>query len=191
MEHFHNNDEIFGENWFSYAEFYKDMVEKAPNDAVFVELGAWKGRSTCCMAVEIINSKKTIDFYTVDSWKYVPSTEQPVSSQDMFDEVYREFRKNIMPVKSFVEPIVSYSYMAAGLFSDASIDFVFIDASHQFEDVSRDIRKWFPKLKKGGIIAGHDFFTSVHPGVKRAVEGFFPEDSIKTIPEQNVWYVET
>lgn len=49
------------------------------------------------------------------------------------------------------------SVAAANDFSDGSLDFVYIDANHSYQFVKRDIDAWCPKVRKGGIIGGHDF----------------------------------
>lgn len=64
MEHFYQN---IGEDWFTYPNLYKEMVEKSSNGSLFVEVGSWKGRSASFMAVEILNSKKDIKFDCVDT----------------------------------------------------------------------------------------------------------------------------
>ena len=58
MEHFYRN--IPG--WFSYEYVYKDIVEQADDDSLFVEIGSYKGMSTAFMSVEIINSGKKYSF---------------------------------------------------------------------------------------------------------------------------------
>jgi predicted O-methyltransferase YrrM len=186
MKHFY---EDIGENWFSYAQFYHDMVQKLKDGSRIAEIGCWKGRSSVCLGVEIVNSHKAIDFYCIDSWKYVKSTEQPVSSQEMFDIVYYEFLQNIRPIDSYINVIRDNSIDASTLFQKEFFDFIFIDASHHYSDVFNDNKYWLPKLKPGGIIAGHDYFTDVHPGVKEAVDETYGK-LVKTIPEQNVWYYE-
>jgi hypothetical protein len=183
MIHYYEN---IGENWFSYAAFYQDMIDKIPDCGIVVELGCWKGRSSSCLGVEIINSGKEIELFCVDSWYFTPDTEQPVSSQEEFDKVYSEFLQNTLPIKDVLKIIRNPSFEAVKLFQDNSIDFMFIDASHYYKDVKLDNKLWLPKIKEGGIIAGHDYFTSVHPGVKQAVDECFPD--VETIPEQNVWF---
>lgn len=54
---------------------------------------------------------------------------------------------------------------------DNSVGLVYVDALHEYEDVSKDIALWYPKVMSGGIIAGHDFDICL-PGVVRAVEEF-------------------
>lgn len=45
-------------------------------------------------------------------------------------------------------------------FEDGSLDFVFIDADHSYEAVKQDIEAWYPKVRSGGIVSGHDYFES-------------------------------
>ena len=71
------------------------------------------------------------------------------------------------PVEGLYTPIKEWSDKAAALYADASLDFVFIDAGHTYENASADIRAWLPKVKPGGHIAGHDYGSA--PGVNRAV----------------------
>ena len=60
---------------------------------------------------------------------------------------------------------------AVCLFDNDSVGLVYIDGLHEYEDVSRDISLWYPKVVSGGIIAGHDFDACL-PGVIRAVDEF-------------------
>ena len=51
----------------------------------------------------------------------------------------------------------TYSVEASKLFTDSQLDFVYIDARHDYEGVLEDMNAWWPKLKVGGLFAGHDF----------------------------------
>lgn len=70
--------------------------------------------------------------------------------------------------------IKDYSVFAANKVPDGSLDFVYIDAAHDYENVKLDIEAWAPKVKVGGIIAGDDFydFPSGKGGVMRAATEF-------------------
>lgn len=159
MEHFYTN--LKGENWFTYPNLYREVVEKCNDNqlAHFVEVGSWKGKSACFMAVEIINSSKKIKFDCVDCWTK--------------DEIYNEFIANIVPVRDRINVIRSYSNVAFKSYTDSSLDFVFIDAHHTYESVKEDINCWYSKLKIGGILAGHDYWPETHTeynsSVNRAV----------------------
>jgi glycosyltransferase involved in cell wall biosynthesis len=121
------------------------------------------------MAVEIINSNKDIKFDCVDTWK--GSIEHTAYDVITEEKLYDVFLSNIEPVKQVVNPIRMTSVEASKLYEDNSLDFVFIDASHEYEDVKADILAWLPKVKIGGILAGHDYDT--FEGVNRAVDEIF------------------
>jgi hypothetical protein len=170
MEHFY---EGLGENWFDYQELYSMMVKIFPEKSHFVEVGSWKGMSSTFMAVEIINSEKDIKFDCVDLFEYVES--QNDISKDMCENLYDIFLKNIEPVKHIINPIKDYSLKASKLYENESVDFIFIGASHDYDNVIKDLYAWFPKLKIGGIIAGHDYGCE---GVNKAVNEFFSDKGI-------------
>lgn len=52
---------------------------------------------------------------------------------------------------------------------DEWLEFVFLDGDHRYEAITKDIRAWLPKVRKGGLICGHDF-TPGWPGVMQAVQ---------------------
>jgi len=160
------------DGWFNYEELYSDMVNRFGNDSKFVEVGVWKGKSAAYMAVEIINSGKKIHFDCVDNWEYVDGLQYDIDKSLFGDNLYQEFLSNINPVIHVINPIKSISWEAAKLYDDESIDFVFIDAAHDYESVKKDVTSWLPKVKKQGIIAGHDYIT--HIGVKNAVDEIIP-----------------
>jgi predicted O-methyltransferase YrrM len=166
MEHFYQS---LGENWFTYPGLYSMVVDRFPTNSHFVEVGVWKGMSAAYMAVEIINSGKNIRFDCVDNWEYIDSQEE--IPETMFDNLYETFLNNIEPVKHIITPVRELSWDGAKHYEDESLDFIFIDAAHDYESVKKDITAWFPKIKKGGIISGHDYSWS--PGVREAVNEFF------------------
>lgn len=164
MKHFYKS---LGENWFTYPNLYTEMVNRFES-GTFVEVGVWKGMSAAYMAVEIINSGKPIQLHCVDSWEYLES--QSEIPEHKFSNLYQTFLNNIDPVKNVITPIKSISWEAASLYQNESLEFVFIDAAHDYESVTKDITAWFPKVKKGGVIAGHDY--SWGPQVKKAVDDY-------------------
>lgn len=162
MEHIFTQPQ-FGEDWFTYPKWYKAMVDNAKDGAHFVEVGSWKGKSSAYLAVEIANSGKDIKFDCVDTWEGGPEHVHMDNSQ-----LYEIFISNMKPLEKYYRPIKAKSIDAAKLYEDESLDFVFIDACHSYECVVEDIRAWYPKVKKDGIISGHDYNDS-WPGVVRAV----------------------
>lgn len=156
-----------------FEELYRNAVRMAPAEgALFVEVGAWKGRSAAYMAVEILNSGKKIDFDVVDLW------ERATFLRDLESHPYEparwdEFMANIKPAREGIRWIIGEdSASSAAFVAESSVDFVFIDADHRYEGVLRDIKAWWPTIKPGGVLAGHDH-TVEFPGVEKAVREVF------------------
>jgi SAM-dependent methyltransferase len=173
MEHFYQK---IGEDWFTYPNLYKKIVNDANEKSHFVEVGVWKGRSASFMAVEINNSKKHIKFDCIDTWE--GSVEHQEYDIIVNKKLYDLFLENIEPVKDIINPIKMSSLDAVNLYEDKSLDFVFIDASHEYEDVKKDILAWLPKVKVGGILAGHDY-SQMWDGVVKAVDEIFGTDNLE------------
>jgi FkbM family methyltransferase len=182
MEHFYKT--INSENWFGFDDIYSLVVSKFNDNSHFVEVGVWKGMSACFMAVEIINSGKNIKFDCVDTWEYVDT--QSEIGEHQFENLFEIFKKNIEPVKDKIGIVKSLSWDGAKNYEDHSLDFVFIDAAHDYESVTKDLQSWFPKIKKEGIIAGHAYHFNV--GVYPAVNDFFKDYQIRQI--NSCWIVD-
>ena len=173
--------ENYGEDWFSYPKLYSEMVYKFEDGSHFVELGSWKGKSSCYMATEIANSNKKITFDCIDTWG--GSLEHGEIFKDN-NNLYDLFINNMKHVKDYYRPIRMETVKAHDLYKDQSLDFIFIDADHSYEAIQRDIKNWYPKLKQEGIIAGHDY-TIGWPGVVQAVDEFFGKNNI--ISKYDCW----
>lgn len=132
----------------------------------YVEIGAWKGKSTAFMATEIMNSGKNVKFDVIDTWE--GSLEHNDDEFVKTGTLYEHFLNNMKPVDGYYNPIKMTSLEASKLYDDNSLDFILIDGSHEYEDVKSDILHWYPKLKYGGIIAGDDYHKT-WPGVIKAV----------------------
>ena len=154
--------------WFSSDVLYTDVVRKAEEGAHFVEVGSYEGQSAAFMAVEIINSGKHIKFDCIDTWTHHNNIHDP-------DEAYNTFQNNMKPVEGVYNPIRMDSVEASKLYSDNSLDFVYIDADHSYESVKKDIIAWLPKVKTGGILAGHDYPMI---SVRNAVHEILREENI-------------
>jgi predicted O-methyltransferase YrrM len=182
IKHFYNEPHM-GENYFTFPAMYKAMVEAFPSDSKFVEVGVYKGMSAAFMAVEIINSGKNIKFDCVDNWSnevYANYYDSDANVRAIFDsrdgigdKLFETFEKNIEPVKEAINVIKANSWEAADLYEDESVDFVFIDADHSYDSVVKDLTAWFPKVKNGGILAGHDY--AWHEPIRNAVNTVFGE----------------
>ena len=174
MEHFYTS--IHG--WFDFQNLYSKMVDIHPTESHFIEVGAFYGKSAAYMAVEIANSGKNIKFDVVDTWRGSPEHQKGAWDyrEDMVnDTAYDLFLENMKPAEGYYKPIKLASVEAAKLYEDRSLDFVYIDAAHEYESVKDDIEAWMPKVKIDGYIGGHDYVPNAY-GVYKAVDEKFEKD---------------
>jgi predicted O-methyltransferase YrrM len=152
------------------------LYRKSTEMDTIVELGCWKGRSTHAIA----SGCKGI-VYAIDHFKGSPcdgETAEIAKEQD----IYSIFTENTIQFNNIIVLKMSTTD-ASETFDDKSVDMVFIDAGHNYVNVSTDIKNWLPKAKK--LICGHDF---PHEPVKRAVEETFgkPDGIVGSIWYKNI-----
>lgn len=181
MEHFY--EDVYGFSQGDIFALYKKMVEKFSSGSHFVEVGTFLGKSAVYMAVEIINSGKLIKFDCIDHW--LGSEEHKDNDKVDVDNLYEDFLKNIEPVKGIIKPVRVDSISASKLYKPNSLDFIFIDASHDEQSVKADLTYWMPRLKEDGIIAGDDIGNE---GVANAVKWFFDNEKLDILGRQ--WLVD-
>jgi hypothetical protein len=130
-----------------------------PDCANLVEIGSYRGRSTCCLAFGCRGTKKRV--FAVDSF-----------DGNVWESQYRtpfnEFEQNIQRcgLSSYVEPVKGLSSEVAKTWK-TPIHFLFVDGSHRYEDVLADFADFLPRVVTGGIVAFHDVCES-KPGVWKA-----------------------
>jgi predicted O-methyltransferase YrrM len=147
------------QGWMSETEL-RWLAEAASRSKNIVEIGVYKGRSTCALAA---NTTGTV--YSVDIW----------SECGTDGWYYDVFRANTAHLDN-VAPVNRASIWAAREFAatGARFDMIFIDAAHDEYNVRQDIAAWRPLLAEGGIFCGHDYGFVHWPDVKRVVDEIIP-----------------
>ncbi len=164
--------ELVRSRWASLTKLFKEL-----NFTVGAEVGVERGR----FSKIICQVNPQLKLYVIDCWQTYKGYRDHVS-QERLDEFYLETKTRLTPFNCHI--IRDWSIEAVKRFADESLDFVFIDASHDYEHVKEDIREWSKKVKRGGIVAGHDYIDKMHGityGVKRAVNEWIKENSISPL----------
>jgi hypothetical protein len=160
--------------WFSYDKLYDEAVEKAPFKANFVEVGSWLGKSTNYLVDRIKESKKKIQFTTIDTFKGNLNESYYQKRVESFGgDAFYEFVDNTVISNNYdkFDIIKDTSENASKQFSNDSIDFIMLDGDHSYENTINDIKLWYNKVKPGGYITGDDY--NVFPSVTKAVNDYF------------------
>lgn len=126
---------------------------------LFKELGFKKGAEIGVLkghySAKLCESNPGLKLYSIDAWEFYP-LKNNFRRAWMYPPIYEEAKKRLAPYKNN-EIIRKWSQDAVKDFEDESLDFVFIDANHEFQYITNDIVEWGKKVKKGGIISGHDY----------------------------------
>jgi hypothetical protein len=142
----------------------------------------------------ILSRWKGKKLYLVDPWEEQRDTKYVDRAnvvQAKHDEHYQETLQRMARFKRRVEIIRDYSENAAKRFPANSLDFVYLDARHDYDSVLADLRNWEPKVKVGGLIAGHDYLQGtvnrMPYGVKAAVRHYMNEQGYLTSIVKRTW----
>lgn len=153
--------------FFNYMPFYR-YVATIDRFTRFVEVGVYTGASCAFLARQLLDRGAKFELYAVDLWDQV-NTETDYERQ-VGTPIWNEFIDRLRRDGLFehVRVLKAESAKAAEQFADGSVDFAFIDANHEKPHVIADIKAWLPKIRVGGMLAGHDYGEPC--GVKEAVD---------------------
>jgi len=169
-------------NWEPTYVWTTKFFNEHPDLKVGAEVGVAAGQHIKAIMEETkIEKMYGIDAYMPESW----NVNVPVTS---FDEIYNEVNSMLSSYGDRVELIRKKSTEAAPDFEDGTLDFVFIDAGHDYENCYNDINYWHNRVRKGGYVMGHDWEHVNFPGVMQAVTDHYGDD-VDGVPEPtHVWY---
>lgn len=166
-------------NSFSSRE---SLIENLRPKGKGIEIGVYKGN----FANHILNNCENLELYLLDCWQkqdehvYVDILNS--NNEEMVNCLLETINKNSKYFNR-IKIIKDFSKNAVNFFDDNFFDFIYIDANHSYESSKEDIIKWFPKLKKNGLFAGHDYLNGINGngvfGVKQAVDEFVYENNLK------------
>ena len=167
--------------YFDFPQVYRDAVAWMPDGGTFVEVGSWQGQSLSFLLVEAFNSGKRLKVFGCDHFRGSVGDDQ-LKREVQLKSIVAHCAHNLRRAGYPFSLVHAESKIGAGFFADDSIDYCFIDAGHMYDEVKADLAAWLPKVKSGGIIAGHDFNQVP---VENAVREAFPEKEIEHINERS------
>ncbi len=138
------------------------------------EIGTFRGT----YANVLCSNNPNLKLHCIDSWKIYPGYAD-YSLQRTLDRAYKETKVNLAPYNCNI--VKEFSREAAKQFANESLDFVYIDGNHELNYVIEDLYTWIPKVKKGGIISGHDYLKRRNYPSLQVVEAAHAYTSAKHI----------
>lgn len=161
-----------GHGWFARSnQVGLDHFIAQLQPKVVVELGSWLGASTCFIAERL---HEDAVLYAIDNWNQVGSegVQKNPEWAAKLPTLYQSFLSNVIhkELTHIIVPIRMDTREAAKALAIMP-DLIYVDASHKEDDVYQDVRAWYPRLNKGGIMCGDDWsWQSVQKGVLRAAQ---------------------
>lgn len=137
---------------------------------------------TAKTSTPLLRERPLLTLYLVDTWappppgsSYAQQREDANAQKSARDheDAYQLARRRVAFAGGRAIFLRMDSVAAAGYINDGALDFVFIDGDHSRAGVERDIAAWLPKVRPGGLMAGHDFDHPLFPGVAQAVAAAF------------------
>ena len=151
---------------------YPDRVswlKSLPKGSVGAEVGVLKGGFTRWIE-EIVRPSL---YWVVDCWCGIPGSFGYGRDEVQVRFLSRVARKTAQPsLQGRVRILCGWSLEVAQHIPDGSLDWVYLDADHTVEGCKADLETWGKKVKKGGIIAGHDFIYGWACSVPEAVRKY-------------------
>lgn len=144
-----------------------------------VEVGVWQGHYS-----HHILSTWPGFMYLVDPWRgnlynYVDIRNEP---QWIVEGYFNTTVQKLLPFAGRYEIMRMMSHEAVHHIPDGHLDWVYLDANHTYPYVTQDLEVWWPKLKDGGMMSGHDFVDGENLsgsdfGVASAVSDFMAKEA--------------
>lgn len=182
------------QGWHSTDPFFAKIIEQVDPE-VIVEVGTWKGASAIHMArlTETVGTK----IYCCDTWlggiDHLLHEDTPpngLSRKHGYPQIYYTFLKNVTDsgYSNRIFPVVQTSVNAARVLSRQGViaDLVYVDGSHEINDVYADLCAYWPLVRSGGVMFGDDLGF---PGVCLDANRFAIERGLQLKVESNNFWV--
>jgi hypothetical protein len=144
-----------------------DLYKLLPKNPVTAELGV----AEAYFSEHICREWNPSHHYLVDNWGTLPTTGDGAFDQHWHDANYHKSINRMEPFKDKITILRGITWRMDQHVNDETLDLVYLDACHTYEAVKQDLEAWYPKVKPGGVIAGHDFINPAY-GVLQAVNEF-------------------
>ena len=168
-------------------EQFPDLLREHGLTGAGVEIGVKEGKFS-----RVLLKSDLSTIYLIDPWLHYECGNATVPQEEhdrRYEAVLKEFMIPTNPPRVLV--IRATSVDGTQHFKDGSLDFVYIDADHRYKYIKEDLAAWYPKVKSGGIFAGHDYLNIKVPHiveVKRAVDEFVEEKGLDlNVTEEPRW----
>ena len=181
------------EGWLSPGSPFAKLFDSV-NAKTAVEVGVWKGLSAITLGKHMLSlDGVTRKLYCVDTFLGSTGQGSAATQENGMTSIQEQFMQNVVlaGLTDILVPVPMSSVDAAAEFKKLGFifDYIYIDANHDYEFVNDDIAAWWPLLRSGGVMLGHDYVAPQFRGVIRAVDEHSKRVGKDIQVEDTVWYM--
>jgi Methyltransferase domain len=169
------------QGWHGSSPVFGRLVERL-RPKLIIEVGSWKGLSATTMATAVKQLGLDTKIICIDTWlgatEFIGGTgERDLAPFHGYPTVYYQFIANVLHLglQDIIVPFPQSSINAARWLRSKNVtaELIYLDASHEEDDVRLDLAAYYPLVASGGVLFGDDYGTA-WPGVANAVDAFAP-----------------
>lgn len=191
------------QGWNGNHHIFSDLIKELKPKQI-VEVGSWKGQSSVTMAEVVKRENLDTKILCIDTWlgalefwltenlSQHEQNERNLLLKNGYPQIYYQFLSNIVHTnnQNIILPLPLTSALAAKVLLARNIkaELIYIDASHEEDDVYNDIVAYWKVLANDGIMFGDDFHI-FWTGVQNAVKKFSIENSVQYEQIDNFWLI--
>jgi hypothetical protein len=185
--------------WNGNSEVFVKLITEIKPKTI-IEVGSWKGQSAINMGKTTKELGLGTTIHCVDTWlgaiefwsSLKETEERNLLLRHGYPQIYYQFLSNVIHngLQDTILPFPNTSENGFRYFRDIKLtaDLIYIDASHEEEDVYKDVNNYFTLLNAGGIIFGDDYVSWID--VKKSIDRFVKEQNLTLeILENNFWVI--
>jgi len=162
-----------------YSKTIANYIRETIGEPKFgAEVGAWAGVTSNVF----LHAFPEMQLHAIDPWEDgdPENTTARRTTKERLQEVHEEFNINTAWAKDRLIVHCMLSLDGAAAVPDGELDFVFVDGDHRYQPVKDDLNAWWPKLRDGGLLIGHDYRKDRFDrfGVVQATDEFVAERNL-------------
>ena len=173
-----NKDERIHKSFRPAIAYIREKFGKGLTGA---EIGVYKGDN----AEFMLKILEPTMLYLIDPWNNFLDTD---SNEIIGETQYIETQQRLKEYGN--KRLIKRTSQEASKIIQDELDFVYIDADHHYDSIVNDLKLWYPKVKKGGVLAGHDYHKSME-GIVKAVNEFYANNKLQLMYAETDWWVIT
>ncbi len=187
------------QGWGSQSVAFDTLLARLKPRRI-IEVGTWKGGSAIHMAKVARGLGLAPEIICVDTWlgavefwtdQQDPERYLSLKCRHGYPTVYYQFVANVLheQCQDLITPFPQTATIAALWFRryGVSADLIYIDGSHEEEDVYADLVGYWDLVRRGGVLVGDDWGWD---GVRLAATRFAREQGVRVTQLADKWYLE-